>query len=142
MPLSKQEAYANERVRANGIQSGSRHANPEALKGSGFYGALPTTDGSGRFSTEISGEQNGLEFPLIHQGIAGQDLRTLLHGGPIDPALYDQAEAAARGRLSLGLPAFALEGEQSPRSQIGMPPPQYGVHSQIPAFLRERMRPR
>ena len=132
MPLSKQEQVANALIRAKGLDYGPRHGNPDALKGSGFYGALPRTDVPGAFSTEVSGEQNGLEFPLIYSGISAEALEALLSGGPPSPALYDQAEQAARDRIGLGLPAFALEGEQSPRSQIGMPPPQYGIHPKRP----------
>jgi len=67
----------------------------------------------------------------MYQNMPGADLRLLL--GPSSAMSADDNEridhdayAAAQGRLSVGLPAFALEGEQSPRSQIEMPPPRYG----------------
>jgi hypothetical protein len=126
-PLTKQEQVANALIQAKGLDYGPRHHDARQQKGSGFYGALPRTDGSDSFSTELSGEANGLSFPLIYQGITEPDLRGLLSGGPLTDDLYRRAEEAARGRLALGLPAFALEGEQSPRSQIGLPPPKYGV---------------
>lgn len=136
--LTKAEQVANALIQARGLNYGPRHGNPAQLKGSGFYGELPRMDGSGQVSTEISGSMTdgGPEFPLIYQGIPESSLQQLLSGGPIPSSIYDQAQQAAQGRQSVGLPAFALEGEQSPRSQIGLPPPQYGITSTKPWSIR------
>ena len=107
---------------------GPRHGDPRQHKGSGFYGPMLRTDGSGQTSTELSGSmtKDGSEFPLIYQGIPEPSLSRLLNTHETTQDDYTRAYAAAQGRESIGLPAFALEGEQSPRSQIGMPPPRYG----------------
>jgi len=125
-PLTQQQKVANALIEAKGLNYGPRHDDPRQLKGSGFYGLLPRTDRRGQYSTEFSGEQDGRSFPLIYQGIPEQDLARLLAGQNTTQDDYTRAAAAAQGRESVGLPAFALEGEQSPRSQIGMPPPRYG----------------
>ena len=125
-PLTQAQKVANALIEAKGMEYGPRHGDPRQHKGSGFYGILPRTDGSKQYSTELSGEQDGLSFPLIYQGIPEQDLSRLLAGTATTQDDYTRAAAAAQGRESVGLPAFALEGEQSPRSQIGMPPPRYG----------------
>lgn len=132
--LTPQEKVANALIRARGLDFGPRYGNPNQLKGSGFYGLLPRTDGSGAFSTELSGAmtEGGKEFPLIYQGISQHELGQLLGGGPIPSSIYTNAHQAALGRQSVGLPAFALEGEQSPVSQIGLQPPQYGVTPKKP----------
>lgn len=80
--------------------------------------------------------EGGAEFPLIYQGIPESSLQQLLGSGPIPSSIYDQAYQAAQGRQSVGLPAFALEGEQAPRSQIGLPPPQYGITNTKPWGMR------
>jgi len=133
-PLTKAEQVANALIQAKGLQYGPRYGNPSQLKGSGFFGMLPRTDGSGAQSSELSGSMtpNGPEFPLIYQGISERDLQTLLGSGPIPGSMYDRASQAAQGRQSVGLPAFALEGEQSPRSQLGLPAPQYGIQPKRP----------
>jgi len=135
-PLTQQQKVANALIEAKGLNYGPRHGDPRQHKGSGFYDLQPRTDGSGQFSTEISAARrqrgiDGPEYPLMYQNMPGADLRLLL--GPSSAMSADDNEridhdayAAAQGRLSVGLPAFALEGEQSPRSQIGMPPPRYG----------------
>lgn len=136
--LTKAERVANALIQAKGLDYGPRYGNPAQMKGSGFYGMLPRTDGSGMQSSELSGAmtEGGPEFPLIYQGIPESSLQQLLSGGPIPSSIYDQAQQAAQGRQSVGLPSFALEGEQSPRSQIGLPPPQYGITSTKPWSIR------
>ena len=127
--LTQAQKVANALIEAKGMAYGPRHGDPRQHKGSGFYGPQLRTDKSGQTSTELSGSmtKDGPEFPLIYQGIPEQDLARLLAGQATTQDDYTRAAAAAQGRESVGLPAFALEGEQSPRSQIGMPPPRYGV---------------
>lgn len=127
-PLTKAQKVANALIEAKGMAYGPRHGDPRQHKGSGFYGPMLRTDGSGQTSTELSGSmtKDGSEFPLIYQGIPEPSLSRLLNTHETTQDDYTRAYAAAQGRESIGLPAFALEGEQSPRSQIGMPPPRYG----------------
>ena len=128
-PLTPQQKVANALIEAKGMAYGPRHGDPRQHKGSGFYGPQRRTDGSGQTSTELSGSmtEDGSEFPLIYQGIPERDLARLLAGQATTQDDYTRAYAAAQGRESVGLPAFALEGEQSPRSQIGLPPPSEGI---------------
>jgi len=130
--LTQQEKVANALIQAKGLHYGSRYDNPAQLKGSGFYGPLPTTDGSGRISTEISGDSDGFSYPLIYSGISKSNLDLLL-SGQATPEIYKLAEEAARGRTQLGLPAFALEGEQS---QFGQVAPSYGIFPTKPTGVK------
>ena len=92
---------------------GPRYGNPTQQKGLGFYGPLLTP--SGDYATELSGEDESGEFPLLYQGMSREDMDDVLHGGGrLTLGIYRRAADAARQRRGQGLSPFAGEGEQSP----------------------------
>lgn len=94
------------------IDYGPRHGDPTQRKGRGFYGPIPIPGGG--VSTEISGEMDGLEFPLIYEGIPEKDLYDLIHNRPLSPTLYHRAYEAAQDRKARGLSPFAHPEEERP----------------------------
>ena len=56
---------------------GLRHSG-EGVKGKGYFGKLPNVDGG--YSTEISREKDGFEYPLIVPTLTRKELGSLLRG--------------------------------------------------------------
>lgn len=86
-----------------------------SAKGSGFYGPLMMTDGSGRVATEMSiGVTFGNEtkqIPSIVPTLSGDELKHLLNGGEVTEAIAKKAVDHAKQRMDSGLDVFAAPGE-------------------------------
>jgi hypothetical protein len=86
-------------------------------KGKGFYGYLPNQ--AGGVSTEISADNNGMQYPLINPAMSRQDINSLLANQQPTDAMYRQAEQFANYRKSQGQSPF-----MSPIGELRYPIPQ------------------
>jgi len=89
-------------------------------KGLGFLGSLPTTDGTGRTSTELSIGVNfdgkETEIPSLVPTLNQSEIDFLLAGNKPTKAIVDKAVEHAKTRMSQGKNVFAQEGEQTQES--------------------------
>jgi hypothetical protein len=96
------------------IQSGKYGARVDGTpKGSGYFGELKMTDGSGRVATELSIGVNldGKEtlIPALVPTLTEKEKDHLLSGGKLTQAIVDKAVAHAKGRFSEKKSPFADE---------------------------------
>lgn len=95
--------------------------NDGTIKGSGFFGPLSMTDGSGRTMTEFSvGVDFGgveTEIPTLVPTLTKQELDFLRSGNDPSRAIIDKAIAHAKQRASKGLSPFISEGESIQQSE-------------------------
>ena len=100
---------------------GFRHIeNPQDVslpKGKGWYGALPNQAGS--VSTEISADNNGMQYPMINPMMNKADVATLLANQQPTDDMYSKAEQWAKYRQSQGQSPFI-----SPVGEMRWPMPQ------------------
>lgn len=73
-------------------------------KGSGWYGYLPNQ--AGGVSTEISSDNNGLQYPMINPAMNRQDINSLLANQQPTEDMYRKAEQWAKYRQSQGQSPF------------------------------------
>ena len=90
-------------------------ANGEA-KGTGFYGEIPMTNGSGKIMTEVGSNVTmdggrDFHFPLIHQNSTAADIAHLASGKSATPEMVKTAVAVALERVRGGKSAFWQQGE-------------------------------
>jgi hypothetical protein len=86
-------------------------------KGSGFYGYLPNLEGT--VSTEISADNNGMQYPMINPMMNKADIATLLANQQPTDDMYSKAEQWAKYRQSQGKSPF-----MSPINEMRYPIPQ------------------
>ena len=86
-------------------------------KGSGWYGYLPNQEGS--VSTEISADNNGMQYPMINPMMNKADVATLLANQQPTDAMYNKAEQWANYRQNQGKSPFI-----SPVGEMRWPMPQ------------------
>lgn len=96
------------------ISYGARYAespsDPLTLKGKGYFGLLPNT--SGTQSTEISStDEQGRHYPTLTPNLTQDQINLLLQGERPTNEIYDQAEAWANYRRSMGQDPFAGQSE-------------------------------
>lgn len=87
---------------------GIRHSG-EGAKGKGYFGRLPATDG--RYSTEISRETDGLEYPLIVPTLTRKELNSLLRGEEPTKEIEEKAFKHAQERRKSKNGAFSSNQE-------------------------------
>jgi hypothetical protein len=98
-----------------GIASyGARYAespsDPLTMKGKGYFGILPAS--RGQVSTEISAtDEQGRHYPTLTPNLTQEQINLLLQGGETTNDIYDQAEAWANYRRSMGQDPFAGQSE-------------------------------
>jgi hypothetical protein len=86
-------------------------------KGSGYFGYLPNQ--TGQVSTEISADNNGMQYPLINPAMNRQDINVLLNNQQPTDDMYKKAEQWANYRKSQGQSPF-----MSPVGELRYPIPQ------------------
>lgn len=79
------------------------------IKGRGFMGAIPTSEGMPMTELSSSFEMNGqtIQHPLIVPTLLPQEIEFLRMGGEPTPEIYQKAQQFALGRIQQGLSPFA-----------------------------------
>jgi len=97
-----------------GFRHAERVSDPVEVKGKGYFGVMPSSEG---ISTEISADNGEFSYPMMVPGMSEAELNILLKGGKPTDAMYDKAEAHARKRIAEGKSPFAG------KTELRMPPP-------------------
>ena len=79
------------------------------IKGRGFMGAIPTSEGMPMTELSSSFELDGqmIQHPLIVPTLLPQEIELLRMGGEPTPEIYQKAQQFALGRIQQGLSPFA-----------------------------------
>jgi hypothetical protein len=79
------------------------------VKGRGFMGAIPTSEGMPMTELSSSFELDGqiIQHPLIVPTLLPQEIELLRMGGEPTPEIYQKAQQFALGRIQQGLSPFA-----------------------------------
>jgi hypothetical protein len=79
------------------------------VKGRGYMGAIPTSEGMPMTELSSSFEMNGqvIQHPLIVPTLSAQEIELLRMGGEPTPDIYQKAQQFALGRIQQGLSPFA-----------------------------------
>jgi hypothetical protein len=79
------------------------------IKGRGFMGAIPTSEGMPMTELSSSFELDGkvIQHPLIVPTLTAQEIQLLQMGGEPTPDIYSKAQQFALGRIQQGLSPFA-----------------------------------
>ena len=82
--------------------------NPQ-IKGRGYMGVIPTSEGQPMTELSSSFEMNGqiIEHPLVVPTLSAQEIELLRMGGEPTPEIYQKAQQFALGRIQQGLSPFA-----------------------------------
>ena len=95
---------------AQGLQTYGMRYGSNDLKGNGYFGMLPNTNGMQ--SSELSGESDGIgEYPLIQPSMTKDQLARLLKGDSNMDDIYQSAESWALQRKKMGLSPFSQQNE-------------------------------
>jgi hypothetical protein len=95
------------------------------IKGSGYMGAIPTSEGMPMTELSSSFEMDGrvIQHPLIVPTLSAQEIELLRMGGEPTPEIYSKAQQFALGRIQQGLSPFATP--QDLRMPVPETPPTY-----------------
>ena len=95
------------------------------IKGRGYMGAIPTSEGMPMTELSSSFEMNGqtIQHPLIVPTLLPQEIELLRMGGEPTPEIYQKAQQFALGRIQQGLSPFATP--QDLRMPVPETPPTY-----------------
>ncbi len=79
------------------------------IKGRGYLGAIPTTEGMPMTELSSSFELDGqvIQHPLIVPTLTAQELQLLQMGGEPTPEIYTKAQQFALDRIRQGMSPFA-----------------------------------
>lgn len=90
------------------------------IKGKGFFGSIPTSQGDAMTELSSSFQVNGrtIQYPLIVPTLSAQEIDFLSRGNDPTPEIYDKAERFALYRIQQGLSPFATPQD------LRMPAPQ------------------
>ena len=79
------------------------------IKGLGYMGAIPTSEGMKMTELSSSFEFDGqtIQHPLIVPTLSVQEIELLRMGGEPTPEIYNKAQQFALGRIQQGLSPFA-----------------------------------
>jgi hypothetical protein len=79
------------------------------IKGRGYMGAIPTSEGMPMTELSSSFELDGqvIQHPLIVPTLTAQEIQLLQMGGEPTPDIYSKAQQFALGRIQQGLSPFA-----------------------------------
>jgi hypothetical protein len=90
-----------------------RHLNSvyeaPAIKGRGYMGAIPTSEGMPMTELSSSFELDGqtIQHPLVVPTLSPQEIELLRMGGEPTPEIYNKAQQFALARIQQGLSPFA-----------------------------------
>jgi hypothetical protein len=95
------------------------------VKGLGYMGAIPTSEGMKMTELSSSFEFDGqtIQHPLIVPTLSAQEIELLRMGGEPTPEIYNKAQQFALGRIQQGLSPFATP--QDLRMPVPQSPPTY-----------------
>lgn len=79
------------------------------IKGRGYFGTIPTTEGMPMTELSSSFELDGqlIQHPLIVPTLTAQEIQLLQMGGEPTPEIYNKAQQFALSRIRQGLSPFA-----------------------------------
>ena len=123
-PQSQTDAGYADGGRVGMDQFGGRYADslqsPLSLKGKGYFGELPTSDG--RSATELSSaftvDGKTIEHPLIVPTLTKTELDHLTNGGEPTREIYEKAQSWAMDRIKRGLNPFAGPNDLRPKTPM------------------------
>lgn len=92
-----------------GLRYSESLADLPQIKGRGYMGAIPTSEGMPMTELSSSFEINGqtIQHPLIVPTLSAQEIELLRMGGEPTPEIYQKAQQFALGRIQQGLSPFA-----------------------------------
>ena len=92
-----------------GLRYSESVADQPQIKGRGFLGAIPTTEGMPMTELSSSFELDGqvIQHPLIVPTLTAQELQLLQMGGEPTPEIYTKAQQFALDRIRQGMSPFA-----------------------------------
>ena len=92
-----------------GLRYSESVADQSQIKGRGYLGAIPTTEGMPMTELSSSFELDGqvIQHPLIVPTLTAQELQLLQMGGEPTPEIYTKAQQFALDRIRQGMSPFA-----------------------------------
>jgi hypothetical protein len=92
-----------------GLRYSESVADQPQIKGRGYLGAIPTTEGMPMTELSSSFELDGqvIQHPLIVPTLTAQELQLLQMGGEPTPEIYTKAQQFALDRIRQGMSPFA-----------------------------------
>ena len=92
-----------------GLRYSESLADQPQIKGRGFMGVIPTSEGEPMTELSSSFEMNGqiIQHPLIVPTLSAQEIELLRMGGEPTPEIYNKAQQFALSRIQQGLSPFA-----------------------------------
>ena len=92
-----------------GLRYSESVADQPQIKGRGFLGAIPTSEGMPMTELSSSFELDGqvIQHPLIVPTLTAQELQLLQMGGEPTPEIYTKAQQFALDRIRQGMSPFA-----------------------------------
>jgi hypothetical protein len=92
-----------------GLRYSESVADQPQIKGRGFLGAIPTTEGMPMTELSSSFELDGqiIQHPLIVPTLTAQEIQLLQMGGEPTPEIYTKAQQFALDRIRQGMSPFA-----------------------------------
>jgi hypothetical protein len=108
-----------------GLRYSESLADQPQIKGRGYMGAIPTSEGMPMTELSSSFELDGqvIQHPLIVPTLLPQEIELLRMGGEPTPEIYQKAQQFALGRIQQGLSPFATP--QDLRMPVPATPPTY-----------------
>jgi hypothetical protein len=93
------------------------------IKGRGYMGAIPTSEGEPMTELSSSFEMNGrvIQHPLIVPTLSTQEVNLLRMGGEPTPEIYQKAQQFALGRIQQGLSPFATPQDLRMSAPVASP---------------------
>ena len=92
-----------------GLRYSESVADQPQIKGRGYFGAIPTSEGMPMTELSSSFELDGqvIQHPLIVPTLTAQELQLLQMGGEPTPEIYTKAQQFALDRIRQGMSPFA-----------------------------------
>ena len=92
-----------------GLRYSESVADQPQIKGRGYFGAIPTSEGMPmtELSSSFELDDQVIQHPLIVPTLTAQELQLLQMGGEPTPEIYTKAQQFALDRIRQGLSPFA-----------------------------------
>jgi hypothetical protein len=92
-----------------GLRYSESLADQPQIKGRGYMGAIPTSEGMPMTELSSSFDFNGqtIQHPLIVPTLSAEEIKLLRMGGEPTPEIYNKSQQFALDRLRQGLSPFA-----------------------------------
>ena len=92
-----------------GLRYSESVADQPQIKGRGFFGVIPTSEGMPMTELSSSFELDGqvIQHPLIVPTLTAQEIQLLQMGGEPTPEIYTKAQQFALDRIRQGMSPFA-----------------------------------